>query len=264
MRTRFDYDRQAETYDATRAASPSVSGLLLAALENLPGRRVLDIGGGTGNYSAALASVGFDPVVADYNADMLVRAATKGLATVRADAAELPFPAASVDAAMFVSMLHHVPAWEQALEDGQRVVRPGGKVVLLAFGREHLAVHWVTSYLPRTTAHFAGSHQTMTELQGVLAGATVTPVRYTDLVDGSMAAMCRQPETLLDPEIRRQTSFFEHATTHEPDELRAGMTRLEADLAAGRRPQDEDPDRRARLGDAALFVWTADPDDRAF
>lgn len=186
-----------------------------------------------------------------------MRAATKGLATVRADAAELPFPPASVEAAMFVSMLHHVPAWTEALREGQRVVRPGGKVVLFAFSREHLAVHWVTRYFPRTTAHFATPHQTMAELAAVLAAATVTPVRYTDLVDGSMAAMCRQPETLLDPDIRRQTSFFEHASTHEPDELRAGVTRLEADLAAGRRPQDEDSDRRARLGDAALFVWTA-------
>lgn len=47
-----DYSRQALTYDNTGAASPSVLGPLQAALKGAPGKRLADIGGGTGNYAA--------------------------------------------------------------------------------------------------------------------------------------------------------------------------------------------------------------------
>ena len=59
-----DYSRQAETYDATRAASPSVLAPLREALAGAPGRVLVDVGGGTGNYAAALAKDGWEPLVA--------------------------------------------------------------------------------------------------------------------------------------------------------------------------------------------------------
>jgi ubiquinone/menaquinone biosynthesis C-methylase UbiE len=49
-----DYSRQAERYDETRSASPSVLRPLRQALEGASGRRLADIGGGTGNYALAL------------------------------------------------------------------------------------------------------------------------------------------------------------------------------------------------------------------
>jgi hypothetical protein len=47
-----DYSNQAQTYDLTRAASPLVLAALGLALAGAPGRRLADIGGGTGNYAA--------------------------------------------------------------------------------------------------------------------------------------------------------------------------------------------------------------------
>ena len=82
-------------------------------------------------------------------------------------------------------------------------------------------------------------------------------MRYDDLVDGSMAALCRHPSTLLDPSARAQTSYFERAEADFPDELAAGLQRLEDDLAAGRRPDEEVAGVRDRIGDAALITWTS-------
>ena len=84
-----DYSNQARRYDDTRAASPSVLAPLEKALAGAPGRRLLDIGGGTGNYALALRLQGWDPLVADRSEPMLERAADKGLATLLADK---PFP----------------------------------------------------------------------------------------------------------------------------------------------------------------------------
>ena len=258
MATRFDYRRQALTYDRTRAASPSVLGPLRAALGPAAGRLV-DVGGGTGNYSLALAEHGWQPVVVDRSPDMLARARAKGLAVAVGDASALPVPDGAVDAVALISMLHHVPDWSAALEAARAAVRPGGTVVVMSFTREHLEVHWIFRYLPAALAHFAGVHQTGAELLAALPGAEVLPVRYADLVDGSMAALCRRPDLLLDPARRAQTSIFEWAEDHAPDETRDGFVRLEADLAAGRRPQDEAAELRDRLGDASVIAWRRPP-----
>lgn len=253
MATSFEYSRQALTYDRTRAASPSVLVPLRAALGE-PGSLV-DVGGGTGNYARALAEEGWAPVVVDRNAGMLGRAAGKRLSVALGDASGLPVADGSVDAVLFVSMLHHVPDWEAALAEARRIVRPGGVVAVMAFVREQVAVHWVLDYLPATLDHFAGLHQTRAELLAALPGATERPVLYDDVVDGSVAALCRRPELLLDPEVRAQTSLFEWAEQNTPDELAQAMDRLEADLAAGVRPQDVDPGRRAAEGDASVVSW---------
>lgn len=103
-----DYSRQAASYDLTRGASPSVLGPLRRALASALGRALADVGGGTGNYAVALAEEGWQPLVVDRSPEMLARAAAKGLATLAGDAIALALPDESFDAAMLVSMLHHV------------------------------------------------------------------------------------------------------------------------------------------------------------
>src|SRR5918997_4336452 len=93
-----DYSNQARTYDETRGASPSVLKPLREALDGAPGRRLVDVGGGTGNYARALKDEGWDPLVVDREPAMLARARAKGLETLEADAQRLPLPDASADA----------------------------------------------------------------------------------------------------------------------------------------------------------------------
>ena len=188
---------------------------------------------------------------------MLRVARSKDLRVVRADAAAQPFATGAVDAVTLISMLHHVPDSRGALAEAARMLRPGGRLVLLAFGREHLEVHWVTGYFPATTAYFVDAHQSLADLLAALPGATLTPVRYDDLVDGSMAALCRHPSRLLDPAVRAQTSYFERAERTSPTSSRRGLRRLEDDLASGCRPGEEVAGVRDRIGDAALITWTS-------
>jgi ubiquinone/menaquinone biosynthesis C-methylase UbiE len=117
-----DYSNQAQGYDSTRAASPSVLAPLREALAGAPGRALLDVGGGTGNYALALAGHGWQPTVVDRSAQMLAQARAKGLETVRANATRLPFADASFDAAMLVSMLHHVDDPDRALAEAEAEV----------------------------------------------------------------------------------------------------------------------------------------------
>src|SRR3954454_4933878 len=242
-----DYSRQAQTYDRTRAASPSVLAPLREALAGAPGRELVDVGGGTGNYSRALAAEGWQPLVVDRSPDMLARAAAKGLRTVEGDAQALPVPDASADAVMLVSMLHHVDDPWQALAEARRILRPGGRLALMAFTREELARLWYSDYFPSTRAWMARSHPSLGELLEHLPGARRIPIEFTDLEDASLGALAPHPHRLLEEGWRRQTSYFERLERDHPDELAAGLERLRADVESGRPPRGG--------GRAAVLAW---------
>ncbi len=244
-----DYARQARAYDTTRGASPSVLAPLRRALAGAPGRELVDIGGGTGNYALALAREAWQPVVVDRSAQMLEQAAGKGLETIRANATRLPFADESFDAAMLVSMLHHVDDPAQALAEAKRVLRPAGRLAVMLFTREDIADAWCLDYFPSSRVWMHQTHMPVAQLLAELPGARRVPVLYEDLKDGSMAAMLDHPELLLDRDRRMQTSYFERMERDHPDELRAGLQRLERELAA------EDGSAPTRPGRASVVSW---------
>ncbi len=232
-------------------------GPLEEALRGAPGRRLLDIGGGTGNYAQALRRQGWDPLVVDLNGPMLARARSKGLRTLQADAVALPLPNGSADAVMLVSMLHHVPDWRGALREARRVVRPGGRLALMGWTREHMEqVTWLRDYFPSMNDWLTLDHPTLAELKAELPGARILPVHFEDLEDASLAALQRRPELILDPGWRRQTSYFEKLGSRYPGELESGLARLRDDLEADRDPDARIAAARAQWGDAAVLGWT--------
>jgi demethylmenaquinone methyltransferase/2-methoxy-6-polyprenyl-1,4-benzoquinol methylase len=242
-----DYTNQARTYDETRAASPSVLGPLREALAGAPGRRLADVGGGTGNYARALREEGWDPVVIDREPAMLARAAAKGLETIEADAQRLPLADESVDAVMLVSMLHHVEEPPTALAEARRVLRPGGRLALMAFTREDVAASWVSDYWPSTREWTFASHPPLDELRAMLPGARRIEVVFRDLDDGSLAALSAFPERLIDPAWHRQTSYFERLARDHPAEMEAGLARVRRELAEGTAPTEP--------GRATVLAW---------
>jgi ubiquinone/menaquinone biosynthesis C-methylase UbiE len=103
---------------------------------------VLEIGCGSGAMAAEMAQrfPGIRLTATDYDESM-VAVATLRLAeradVRQADATSLPFADATFDRVVTFVMLHHVMAWEQALAEIARVLRPGGILVgydLLADG----------------------------------------------------------------------------------------------------------------------------------
>jgi SAM-dependent methyltransferase len=178
---------------------------------------------------------------------MLARAREKGLATLEGDAQALPLADASADAVMLVSMLHHVADQGAALAEARRVLRPGGRLALMAFTREDLERLWYADYFPSTRAWMAASHPPAAELLAQLPGGRRLALEFSDLEDASLAALAAYPQLVLEAGWRRQTSYFERVERDHPDELRAGLERLRADVEAGRPPQGG--------GVASVFAW---------
>jgi ArsR family transcriptional regulator len=95
-----------------------------------------DLGCGTGEVSAALAPFVARVVAVDASAAML-QAAKKRLhefANVdlrRGELEALPIDDARLDAATLMLVLHHVPEPKKALADVNRVLKPGGRLILV-------------------------------------------------------------------------------------------------------------------------------------
>ena len=243
-----DYSRQAKRYDETRSASPSVLRGLREALEGAPGRRLADIGGGTGNYALALRREGWEPVVVDRSPAMLAWAAAKGLETVEADAQRLPFEDETFDAAMMISMLHHVEDRGVALAEARRILKPRGLLVLVGYTGEDAATLWILDYFPSSRRWIEATHPPSAAILQELPGARLFSFEFEDMQDASLAALSADPDRVLEAAERGETSYFERMWRDHPGELRAGLARLRADIAAGRAPK--------RAGTATVCSWT--------
>ncbi len=106
--------------------------------------RVLDMAGGTGDVAERIinASVGFaEVVVSDINSDMLRVGAERAkswrfpaqASFVEANAEELPFADKSFDAYTIAFGIRNVPRIQQALDQAYRVLKRGGRLLVLEF-----------------------------------------------------------------------------------------------------------------------------------
>ena len=117
----------------------------LAMVPTKPGERLLDVGCGNGaaalligrTRQVAVTGVDIDPdqvMLARQSAEATGAAAgSPGFVFHVADAMRLPFDDATLHIVMTNKTLHHIAAWDVALAECARVVRPNGYLVVADF-----------------------------------------------------------------------------------------------------------------------------------
>ena len=169
-----------------------------------PGDVVVDLGCGTGDLSELAAARGARVVAVDFAARMLAGLRGRGIAAapLRADAARLPLRDGCADVLLSAFVLRNVVNLETALREAARVLRPGGRLVLLEVDeprnpllRWGHALHFrhivplvgsllsdrvAYSYLPRSTVYLPPEN----ELLGLLAGVGLREARKVTLSGG--------------------------------------------------------------------------------
>jgi ubiquinone/menaquinone biosynthesis C-methylase UbiE len=122
---------------------PSIERLrawALAQAQPRPGETAIDLGSGTGTMTRRLAAaVGTEGEALGVEPNGMLRAVAErraaddgsGAVFCQGLATEIPLPDASVDLVWCERVLQHVPDAQAALEEVARVLRPGGRALLL-------------------------------------------------------------------------------------------------------------------------------------
>jgi ubiquinone/menaquinone biosynthesis C-methylase UbiE len=200
-RVRVVYERLAEHYDRGM-------GFMERLMRIAPARRwvasrargaTLEIGFGTGldlpYYAADVELTGID-----LSAAMLARARRRAEelrrpVTLReADAEALPFADATFDTVVFALCLCSIPDEGRAVREAVRVLRPGGRLLLLEHVRSsHILIRAVQRMLDPLSVRFQADHLTREPLHHV-RGAGLQGEEATSWAWGIMQRACaRKP-----------------------------------------------------------------------
>jgi demethylmenaquinone methyltransferase/2-methoxy-6-polyprenyl-1,4-benzoquinol methylase len=99
------------------------------------GDMALDVAAGTGSITRLLQEGGADVVSLDQSRQMLSAAVDRGATGVLATAERLPFPDEKFDLVTFGYLLRYVEDVPRAMAELTRVLRPGGRIGMVEFGR---------------------------------------------------------------------------------------------------------------------------------
>ena len=131
------------------------------------GERVLDVASGSGDLARAFAVRGAQVVMTDINAAMLARGRDRTLdaglrlPAAQCDAERLPFATASFDCVSVAFGLRNMTHKDTALAEMVRVLRPGGRLLVLEFSKV---------WAPLAGAYDAFSFSVLPWLGGKVAG----------------------------------------------------------------------------------------------
>ncbi len=109
---------------------------------------LLDVGSGTGTFAAMVAGAGLPARIVglDYAASMCRMASQKACAAkatdrvrfLNGDSEHLPFASGSFDVITCSNSFHHYPHQNQAVREMFRVLRPGGRLIILDGFRDNV------------------------------------------------------------------------------------------------------------------------------
>ena len=179
-----------------------------------PGMRVLDVAGGTADLSRVFArrvTATGEVWLTDINASMLRIGRDRMLddgqqaRVVQCDAERLPFPDDYFDCVSVAFGLRNMTHKDRALAQMQRVLKPGGKLLVLEFSKiwrplKPLYDAYSFTVLPRLGAKIAGDadsyrylaesirmHPDQDALKAMMESANFSRVRYFNLTGGVVA-----------------------------------------------------------------------------
>jgi len=150
---RPDFDARARLYDSLRPTDASWWQAFehLVELGDLRGRRVLDVGCGTGRLAAAMSDEAGAKVWAIDSSDEMLAVAREavphGVGVRRGDAERLPFRDGWFDR-VTMSLVLHLLNRERALAEARRVIGSDGRIVISTFHPDHFASYWLNPYFP--------------------------------------------------------------------------------------------------------------------
>jgi ubiquinone/menaquinone biosynthesis C-methylase UbiE len=224
--TREHFDAIATRYDELRGQLFEPALELLVREGDLHGRRVLDLGCGTGRFAAALAErdgctvVGVDPSPAML---AMARARTDAVTWLDGRAESLPLADGAVERAFMQTVVHLVEDRPVAFAELRRVLVPDSIVAILTVDPAGAPRFWMADVLPSYAAIDAARFPAPDTLVRELRAAGLSSARW-------IPAPMRLRYTRAEAAHLLRERFASSLAHISDDELEAGARRAERDL----------------------------------
>ena len=203
------YNSIGKNYMVNRTADHRIVTSIVELL-NLPiGSIIADIGAGTGNYSNALANLGYKIKAIEPSEEMRRQAIpNSNVEWDRGSAESIPIPDNSVDGVIVVLSIHHFSSVQTAAKEIQRICF-NGPIVVFTFDPREGEEPWFKNYFPEVYQKDFISFPPINEVADVIAEEdqwekTIRkfPLPH-DLLDRNMYSGWNKPEIYLNPQLGR-------------------------------------------------------------
>lgn len=234
------YDRIGKSYDTTRCADPYLTARLLELIQPEAHGKYLDIGCGTGNYTAALSTHGLRVVGVEPSGTMLQTAKLRHaeMDWIAGSAEGIPFPPDTFHGAIATLTIHHWHALEKGFSEISRVLKCKGRFVIFTSSPTQMKGYWLNHYFPTM---LTASIAQMPSLEAIGSAGEKSGLRIVetqkydvadDLQDGFLYIGKNKPEMYFEARIRNGISSFSSLANQE--EVTSGLLRLKSDMQSGR------------------------------
>ncbi len=225
------YDDISRVYDMSRAANPETVEKLVSLLHVGGNSALLDLGSGTGNYTAALQQIAESVTGIDISMGMIEQARAKfpALRFLCGDVTNLPFDSQTFDGAFAIQALHHVRKKEVFLSEVRRVLRKSGCIAIHSCSHQQMRSFWYYHYFPKglevDLARIPDSGEIASLLEIAGFSNIGTEICYTDI-----GVAYETPERYLDKNYRDSISTF---ALLAKEDIESGCRKLQEDIARG-------------------------------
>jgi ArsR family transcriptional regulator len=132
------FDELAGKFGRNYVPGRSWQGLAETLLTLMPPMVIADLGAGEGTFSQLLArrskkviAIDNSEKMVEYGRELARKHGVKNLEYRKGDLEEVPIRDATVDLAFFSQALHHAQHPERAVAEAMRILKPGGRIVVL-------------------------------------------------------------------------------------------------------------------------------------
>ncbi len=172
------FDQIAEDWRKRGVVEPERLKSFVESLNCPSGSLILDAGCGSGNWSVALARLGYRVYGFDISSQMVAEAqivlGEAGLSPEQVnvslgDTEDIKFPNGTFDAIICFNVLDFVPQPGKALQEFWRVLKPGGRLILLSLGGySPVKRQWWKRFLPESQEPQVGNNILPWEMEALL------------------------------------------------------------------------------------------------
>ena len=233
------YDNIGSGYNATRKADPYLTARLLFRLRPQKDKLYLDIGCGTGNYTAALAAFGLEFAGVDPSEQMLneARSRNQNVHWIPGSAEKIPIEDKIFDGVIATLTIHHWDNLKNAFAEISRVLSDDGRFVIFTSTPDQMKGYWLNHYFPKMLQASIVQMPSVDDIRLAAENANllISDVeKYfikDDLQDFFLYVGKNKPQCYFDEHIRQGISSFSSLANME--EVDQGLTKLRFDMDNG-------------------------------